>query len=471
MNAPPPVPASAKINPNPLLADALARAQALAVAKPAIKRSSDDTVDEGPNHKKPYQQFIMDGAPGGQAMISTEQVMVPDNMVGLVIGRGGEQITRLQAESGCKIQMAQDSFGQPHRLCTLTGSVESVSIARNLIEAIIANEGSKGGRGFMGGGGSMMGPGGGGASYEMMVPGRLVARIIGKGGEVIKALQEETGAKIVIIQDTREFADEKPLKITGSADVVEFAKQRVEQVIAEEEEKVSRGGFRGGRGGGQGGFRGGRGGGGWPSQNGYGYDSAYDVSDTMSVPSNKVGLVMGKGGETIRTICSESGAHCQVDKSAPDGARDKTIVIKGRPEAVERAKEMISDKIGGGYERGSRGGGFSQEQSFPNLGGAQPDYSAQWAEYYRSLGMVKEAEIIEQQSLVRSAPVQPQQPSDYSAQWAEYYRSVGKIKEAEAIEDQMRSKVGVQSQLGAPGQSQYGSVQYAQQQVHPRQYY
>ena len=35
------------------------------------------------------------------------------------------------------------------------------------------------------------------------VPGHLVARIIGKGGETIKALQEETGAKIVIIQDSK----------------------------------------------------------------------------------------------------------------------------------------------------------------------------------------------------------------------------------------------------------------------------
>merc|ERR1719474_1664376 len=97
------------------------------------------------------------------------------------------------------------------------------------------------------------------ASYEMMIPGRLVARIIGKGGEVIKALQEETGAKIVIIQDSKEFADEKLLKITGPPDRVEFAKGRVEQVIAEEQEKM--GGFRGGRGGGRGGgFRGGRGG-------------------------------------------------------------------------------------------------------------------------------------------------------------------------------------------------------------------
>ena len=47
--------------------------------------------------------------------LKSEQVMVPDNMVGLIIGRGGEQISRLQTESKCKIQMAPDSQGLPHR--------------------------------------------------------------------------------------------------------------------------------------------------------------------------------------------------------------------------------------------------------------------------------------------------------------------------------------------------------------------
>lgn len=36
---------------------------------------------------------------------------------------------------------------------------------------------------------------------------------------------------------------------------------------------------------------------------------------------------------------------------------------------------------------------------------------------------------------------------DYSAQWAEYYRSLGKHKEAEAIEAQMKSKVHQYIQL------------------------
>ncbi len=57
----------------------------------------------------------------------------------------------------------------------------------------------------------------------------------------------------------------------------------------------------------------------------------------------------------------------------------------------------------------------------------------------------------QQQQKQQSVPTpQPQQPQgqgqqgdapDYSAQWAQYYRSLGKIQEAEAIEAQMKAKV------------------------------
>ena len=40
-------------------------------------------------------------------------------------------------------------------------------------------------------------------------------------------------------------------------------------------------------------------------------------------------------------------------------------------------------------------------------------------------------------------PVAPSGQPDYSLQWAEYYRSIGKIKEAEAIEVQMKGKVSL----------------------------
>lgn len=54
----------------------------------------------------------------------------------------------------------------------------------------------------------------------------------------------------------------------------------------------------------------------------------------------------------------------------------------------------------------------------------------------------------QQQQQQQPAPQQQQQANaaaqnggqaDYSAQWAEYYRTIGKVKEAEAIEVQMKA--------------------------------
>ena len=104
------------------------------------------------------------------------------------------------------------------RKCTLTGSLEAIAMAKSLIEQVISVENEKAAARVSGGADGPAGIGFQSAptgSFEMMIPGNLVARIIGKGGEVIKALQLETGAKIVIIQDSREYALEKPLRITG----------------------------------------------------------------------------------------------------------------------------------------------------------------------------------------------------------------------------------------------------------------
>ena len=70
---------------------------------------------------------------------------------------------------------------------------------------------------------------------------------------------------------------------------------------------------------------------------------------------------------------------------------------------------MVTERVGGVVDRGS---------------GEMVDYSPQWAEYYRSLGMVREAEIIEQQMSAKAQSRQGDHQQDYSAQWAEYYRSV-----------------------------------------------
>ena len=82
------------------------------------------------------------------------------------------------------------------------------------------------------------------------------------------------------------------------------------------------------------------------------------------MPSDKIGLILGKGHNNIKKIIEQSGAHYEIDKNAPPGCRDKNFVIRGLPDAVETAKNMILDKLsraggrglGRGANRNNNGG-------------------------------------------------------------------------------------------------------------------
>jgi far upstream element-binding protein len=210
------------------------------------------------------------------------------------------------------------------------------------------------------------------------------------------------------------------------------------------------------------------------------------------VPTSKCGLIIGKGGETIKNINQTSGAHCEVDKNAPPDAREKNFIIRGSPEAVERAKAMIMEKLGmqgggggyGGPPSAGYGGSWSAQYPTPTAGGYPPDstgvnpqagqhdYSAQWVEYYRSMGMTREAEAIEQQMRAARAPSAPAAApapaangaangaADYSAQWIDYYRSIGKHDEAKAIELQMKQKAAATQGYAPPGAQFPGAGYY-----------
>lgn len=55
---------------------------------------------------------------------------------------------------------------------------------------------------------------------------------------------------------------------------------------------------------------------------------------------------------------------------------------------------------------------FYQQQVQINPATGQPDYSQQWIDYYRSLGLMREAEAVEQQ-----AKQQQQQGTEHALQW------------------------------------------------------
>ncbi|XP_042200617.1 far upstream element-binding protein 2 isoform X2 [Callorhinchus milii] len=260
----------------------------------------------------------------------TEEYRVPDGMVGLIIGRGGEQINRIQQESGCKVQIAPDSGGMPERIVSLTGNPEAIQTAKMLLDEIVSR-----GRGGPpgGGGGSVGGPphdatnGQNGSIQEIMIPAGKAGLVIGKGGETIKQLQERAGVKMILIQDGSQNSNvDKPLRIIGDPFKVQQARDMVMEILHEREQ----GGF-----GDRNEFN--------PRPGNPGVGAGIGGID-IPVPRHSVGIVIGRSGEMIKKIQNDAGVRIQFKPD--DGTTpDKIAHVMGPPERCQHAAQIISDLL------------------------------------------------------------------------------------------------------------------------------
>lgn len=67
----------------------------------------------------------------------------------------------------------------------------------------------------------------------------------------------------------------------------------------------------------------------------------------VSVPTNMVGLLIGRGGDKIKELQERSGARIQVqrDSEAEPSAKDRQVSMFGTKEEVERAQQMVAEII------------------------------------------------------------------------------------------------------------------------------
>lgn len=196
----------------------------------------------------------------------------------------------------------------------------------------------------------------------------------------------------------------------------------------------------------------------------------------MHVPANKTGLVIGKGGETIKQINSESGAHVELSRDPPPNGTEKVFVLKGSPYQIHCAQHIIRIKVGdvapgtpvppmnmnstSSFQGGAQQFGGASAGDSHSFGGQQQQQQ-QWSQKgYGGSGQFNQQNHYQQSQQVPQATHQQQQqiphggaqggqnlainPStgqpDYSAQWAEYYRSVGMHEQATLIENQMKGR-------------------------------
>ncbi|MCD7447849.1 hypothetical protein HAX54_035780 [Datura stramonium] len=183
-----------------------------------------------------------------------------------------------------------------------------------------------------------------GQSKKIEIPNGRVGVIIGKGGETIKYLQLQSGAKIQVTRDmdADPNSPNRAVELMGTPDQIAKAEQLINEVLSEADS----------------------GGSGLVSRRLPGQQSGGEQF-SMKVPNNKVGLVIGKGGETIKNMQARTGARIQViplHLPPGDTSQERTVQIDGSSEQIEAAKQMVYEVISenrarnqgmsGGYQQG-----------------------------------------------------------------------------------------------------------------------
>ena len=82
------------------------------------------------------------GAVSAAAGSTSSQVTIPNNLVGKIIGSGGETLKMLMQQSGCNIQIAPEGssipgVAQENRVVTMIGNPQAIAAAQQLMRTVL----------------------------------------------------------------------------------------------------------------------------------------------------------------------------------------------------------------------------------------------------------------------------------------------------------------------------------------------
>lgn len=369
----------------------------------------------------------------------SDVIQVDSSAVGLIIGRAGENMRRIEAESGARVQFITGPEGSgPKRQCRVSGNARQRADAIADIFRTQAENHHKNSnpapyqqpppRQSVTPSNQQPALRDGERSSQIMVPDKTVGLIIGRGGETIRDLQERSGCHVNITSESQSKGGYRPVNLIGDNRSAARAKEMIYEIVDSDtranaqnqqnqqsqqsqprHEPYQAPPATPNYG---------------PSQyanappDPYGHNQPKETDATL-VPSEAVGMIIGKGGETIKDMQAVSG--CKINVSQPQGADiQRHIELIGSRPAVEHAKRLIWEKVStvrdkqtGASAGGSHGSapaptygspvqyppGFSQPPSLPPprteaapqgdpyapYGGYQ-NYMAMWAAAYQGQG-------------------------------------------------------------------------------------
>ncbi|XP_043925509.1 RNA-binding protein Nova-1 isoform X3 [Protopterus annectens] len=166
--------------------------------------------------------------------------------------------------------------------------------------------------------------------FKVLIPSYAAGSIIGKGGQTIVQLQKETGATIKLSK-SKDFypgTTERVCLIQGTVEALNAVHGFIAEKIREMPQNIAKT---------------------EPvsilqPQTTVNPDRIKQVK--IIVPNSTAGLIIGKGGATVKAIMEQSGAWVQLSQK-PDGInlQERVVTVSGEPEQNRKAVELIIQKI------------------------------------------------------------------------------------------------------------------------------
>ncbi|KAJ3321744.1 hypothetical protein HDV06_003893 [Boothiomyces sp. JEL0866] len=264
-----------------------------------------------------------------QAPTTTIEIIIPSHMTGLLIGTGGQTLKTLESLCKVTIKLAEGKT-ESEKKAIVTGEDPCVQDAKERIEDIVFG---KGALQILYGGPSQLGH----ETVYIQVPVHRVGLVIGRLGETIKILQEKSGAKINVVKEENDHLDTRTVVVSGPPNCIATARTLIDEIVTD---------------------------GSFASQFG-----PSGTSEVIYIPRDKVGLIIGKGGDTLKVIQNECNVRLNIDATGDVGG-ERPVTISGLPDSIQLAKEQIYDRVQGLR----RGGAKEPEYGFADYGVAY-DYS------------------------------------------------------------------------------------------------
>lgn len=247
------------------------------------------------------------------------EYLIPNHMTGLIIGRGGESLKRIEATTHCKVQIPQDS-SEPNRRLTIIGMPDDVERTKQMIKTMIDESENRPNPKMMG----HYGPGAGPHDNNLPpntnqitipIPRNIVGLIIGRHGDTIRDIAIKSGAKLNVLQNSNTDAN-APISISGEQSAIDKARALIDELIANSQK-----------------------------QNPALANNSNIVTRHMPVHKDLVGLVIGKKGETIRLLAEQTGCKVFVDQTEIPGTNQKNVNITGPASTIDHCQRLIEERL------------------------------------------------------------------------------------------------------------------------------